>query len=479
VSVSSPPRPPRPSDPVTHGEFDALVEALIEEARQRARRRRRKYGAASLLVAAVGVAAFIGFGGRGGGAGNAALSRARGAQSPAASEQPTPLAALPPGAGTPRAFAFDPRRPLTVYVLTTANFVATNSESKRHDWPQYIARIYKTTDGGAHWRATATRGIGWVGDGPSLVADPRHPGTLYAGTQVAVYKTLDGGRSWRPFNKDLFPAKPRICDGQDPALAKPLTCRNFPAGTPGTPHWNRGNGWVTTLAVDPAHTNVVYAGADAVRRSTDGGRSWRVVFRYDPRGYRWYDHVSALAVARTRPEAIYAIASAFNGRTSRDAIYKSIDAGRTWHATGGPGTGLENPSWDGSLAVDPEHPTTVYASVGSTLLRTSDGGASWEPLTQRLAPRGQTMVISALTVNPQRSETVYASLYFPFDANPTAGGIFKSTNGGDTWTRTFSGVGTALAVDTVRPTTIFAALGGRRDRLARSTDGGHTWATAP
>jgi photosystem II stability/assembly factor-like uncharacterized protein len=417
------------------------------------------------------VAAFIGFGGRGGGAGNAALSRARGAHGPAPSEQPTPLAALPPGAGTPRAFAFDPLRPLTVYVLTTANTIIKNNES--------IARIYKTTDGGAHWRATATKGMGWVGDGPSLVADPWHPGTLYAGTQVAVYKTLDGGRNWRPFNTGLFPAKPRICDGQPQHLATlPAVCKNFPAGTPGTPHWNRGNGWVTTLAVDPAHTNVVFAGADAVRRSADGGHSWRVVFRYDPRRYRWLHHISALAVAPTRPEAIYAIATASDGHTSRDVIYKSTDAGKTWHATGGPGAGIVNPSWDGMLAVDPKHPTTVFASVGSTLLRTTDGGASWEKLTQGLPPPGETTVNSALSVDPQRSGTVYASLYFPFDTSQKAGGIFKSTNSGDTWTQTLSSVGGAVAVDPARPTTIFAALSGRKDRIARSIDSGRTWVTA-
>ena len=58
MTVTAPPRPPRPSDPVTHGEFDALVEALIEEARQRAQRRRRRNAAVVTLVALVGVALF-------------------------------------------------------------------------------------------------------------------------------------------------------------------------------------------------------------------------------------------------------------------------------------------------------------------------------------------------------------------------------------------------------------------------------------
>jgi TolB protein len=58
VTVTAPPRPPRPNDPVTHGEFEALVEALIEEARKRALRRRRRNAGVVTLVALVGVALF-------------------------------------------------------------------------------------------------------------------------------------------------------------------------------------------------------------------------------------------------------------------------------------------------------------------------------------------------------------------------------------------------------------------------------------
>jgi Tol biopolymer transport system component len=58
VTVTAPPRPPRPSDPVTHGEFDALVEALIEEARLRGQRRRRGNAAVVTFISLVGVALF-------------------------------------------------------------------------------------------------------------------------------------------------------------------------------------------------------------------------------------------------------------------------------------------------------------------------------------------------------------------------------------------------------------------------------------
>ena len=338
--------------------------------------------------------------------------------------------------------------------------------------------VFKTTDGGSHWHATATLGTGWVGDVQTLTADPRHPGALYAGTEVAVYKTVDGGRSWRPFNQGLFPPHggQRVC--YRPAGARPY-CVKQPFGTPGTPHFNRGNGWVTAIAVDPANANIVYSGADAVRKSTDGGHSWKSVFQpYAATQYRVAVGISALVIAPTRPEAIYAIANDYGGHTPHNSIYKSTDAGKSWHATGGASSVFTNPdTWGGALAVDPQHPSTVYAAIGRTLVRTTDDGASWQPITQGLPKQ----VVTALTVDTQRSGTVYAGLYPTYKGRviSATGGIYKTTNGGDTWTRAFSGITAgALAVDPARPTTIYAAVHGRKERVARSTDGGRTWRIA-
>ncbi len=76
------------------------------------------------------------------------------------------------------------------------------------------------------------------------------------------------------------------------------------------PRTDRDKGWVTALAVDPANTNIVYAGSDRVSKSTDGGHSWKTVFPPHPTRYP-ADHVSALAIAPTRPETIYAITADF------------------------------------------------------------------------------------------------------------------------------------------------------------------------
>ena len=97
MSVTAPPRPPRPNDPVAREELEALVGALIEEARQRAQRRRRIYGAVAAVVALVGVAVFIVF--------------ERTAQSQTASPSLTARSSVSAATATPRiAFISEPLR---------------------------------------------------------------------------------------------------------------------------------------------------------------------------------------------------------------------------------------------------------------------------------------------------------------------------------------------------------------------------------
>jgi photosystem II stability/assembly factor-like uncharacterized protein len=403
----------------------------------------------ALAIGVVAAAANLAFVAVPGDAGTAALARTGGEQVPAANGESPPLAALPPGAGFPQAFAFDPRRPNIVYVASPHG-------------PDRVY-VYKTTDNGQHWHVTGARGTGWVSDILSLTADPRHPGTLYAGTNTAVYKTVDGGRNWRPFNQGLF----------------------FPPhggffGTPGTTSWNRGNGWVVDVAVDPIHSKVVYAAAGGVRKSADGGHTWKAVFV--PPGK--YSGVSRIAIPPTRPESIYAIAHNLNDAMVGDtAIYKSTDTGRTWQRVGGGSSLPSSCCWDAldALAVDAGTPQTLYAVVGNTVFATTDGGASWNPMMNGLPAND----VTSLAADPRRAGTIYASVFDKLNEvnrNAVHGAIYKTTDAGQTWSKVFSGFGVVrIAVDPKRPSTIYAAGSAGSDRthheprLLRSTDSGRTW----
>ena len=343
-------------------------------------------------------------------------------------------------------FAFDPRNPRIVYVLAVGSPFAGGG-----------SHVFKTIDGGAHWRATANRG--WMGSTEALAADPRHPGTLYAGTERAVYKTVDGGKSWRPYKRGLF--------------------------APPSPYqFNRAKGWVVALAVDPRDTNIVYAGSDRVSKSADGGHRWKTVFPPHLTRYPG-DTVSALAIAPTHPEAIYAITGDFSSPSptparGRTSIYKSTDAGKSWHAT----TVVRGSVAPTALAVDPRHPTTVYAAIGAKVIKTTNAGETWQPIADGLPitdTRGSCHCLSlggvkALAIDPRRTGTVYAAL--------TQGGVYKTTNGGQTWIRSIGDLlfsRYAVAVDPARPATIYAAGEGETGdgpRILRSTNSGQTWTIA-
>jgi photosystem II stability/assembly factor-like uncharacterized protein len=445
VSVTTPPRRPETEHDRDLERRVSDLEALIEEARRRARRRRFGIGAA-LVLAAAGVAGLSGVFGGGGGARATPLAGDSGAKGQ--SSGPTvPLAPLPDH-NEASAFAFDPRHSNVVYVA-----------SRDANGGVYV---FKTTDNGRHWRLTGARGAGWRSDDLSLTADPLHSGTLYAGTDTAVYKTVNGGRSWKPFRQGLFPRPP------------------YPYyGTPGKTDWNRNNGWVLAVAVDPSDRSVVYAAAGGIRKSKDDGHTWERVFK--PK--RW-GMVSRIAIAPTRPEAIYAIAHDATGAT---AIYKSTDAGRTWQITG---SGSSLPSSccgdnEDALAVDPRNPQTLYADVGNTVFATTDGGASWQHMANGLPAHD----VWSLTVNPS-SGTVYASATVGLNhvgqnrVLQPAGAIYETTDGGRTWNEIFTSIGVGpIAVDPARPSTIYASGWGpqpqthnNKMRLLRSTNGGRTWA---
>jgi hypothetical protein len=136
----------------------------------------------------------------------------------------------------------------------------------------------------------------------------------------------------------------------------------------------------------------------------------------------------------------------------------------SWQS-GGPDNGTIT-----AIAVDPVTPTNVFAgtagitSTGGGIFRSTDGGTTWSPSSSGLT----NLNIRALAINPSTPTTVYAG---------TPSGIFKSTNSGASWTASNTGLTTlssfAVAVDPLAPATIYAGTGG--GGVFKSTNGAASW----
>ncbi|MBI5547599.1 MAG: hypothetical protein HY901_27260 [Deltaproteobacteria bacterium] len=216
---------------------------------------------------------------------------------------------------------------------------------------------------------------------------------------------------------------------------------------------------VTASVVDPTHPETVYLG------TAQGG-----VYRSGDRGATWHSmstpiagSINALVLAPGTPSSLFAVTGS--------GLFKSIDQGGSWTEVA---TGLSGS--DASLvalAVAPSTPTTLYAasnvaavSAGVQVLKTTDGGQSWQTLSVASAHA----TVKALAIDPTDAQTVYAG------TSCCGGGLFKTTDGGASWTDVTGGIATKLidviAIDPRASATIWAAT---PQGLYQSVDGAATW----
>jgi photosystem II stability/assembly factor-like uncharacterized protein len=415
MSVVTPQRPPRSDDRTD-------VEALIEEARRRARQRRRWYAACALVATAAGLLGYFGFDQGGGGTSSQARaerpSGGAGARSQGDGASPAVGLSLD-GADVISPLVVDPQRQRTIFAVTYGG-------------------ILKSSDGGRRWRAVNIAPTATVI--ASLVIDPQDPETIYVGTEGGVFKSTDGGATWRPANAGLV-GKETVQERSDPMA-----------------------GVISALVVDESRSGTVYAArATGLFKSTNGGASWRRV------GLR---NVGSVVLDPENPETIYAGALGRAPRGERfrrwtlDGVFKSSDGGSSWRAAGLQG---KNVTW---LALDPEDRNTVYAGtwerkygVGEhRVFKSSDGGSSW-----RSALEGKD--VEGLTFDPQDPDTVYANV-----SDGAVGGfgrIIKSTDGARTWRALDVGQAANLLALHPRNSAMLYALSDTG--LLMSSDAGRSW----
>ncbi len=225
-----------------------------------------------------------------------------------------------------------------------------------------------------------------------------------------------------------------------------------------------------------------------VWRTDDAGVNWRNVSD----GHFSSASVGAIAVADSDPNVVWVgMGSAcIRGNTSQgDGVYRSVDGGRNWSHVGLPEAGQI-----GRIAVHPRDPDVAYAAVlghpfgpnpERGVYRTRDGGASWERV---LFVSDSTGAVD-VAFDPSNPRILYAGMWraerkpWTMISGAEEGGIYKSSDSGDTWVRLEGGlpeglVGkTAVTVSPAKPDRVWVLIEAPDGKggVYRSDDAGESW----
>ena len=154
-----------------------------------------------------------------------------------------------------------------------------------------------------------------------------------------------------------------------------------------------------------------------LRRSTDGGRTWRAT-HFDVTRKNAAENYDVVADPRS-PTTLYAAVDT--------RIFMSSDAGQTWHVFG------QRLPQNGRITSLAAGAGTVYAALGKNgIYESDDGGKAWtRSWPQSGPPPG--LGVSIVATDPARPTTVYASAYYPDPNRDTGTHILRSTHRGHTW----------------------------------------------
>lgn len=252
-------------------------------------------------------------------------------------------------------------------------------------------------------------------------------------------------------------------------------------------------GRVTAVAGHRAQPSTFYFGSTGggVWKSEDYGVTWRNISD----GYFRTGSIGAIRVAESDPNIIY-VGTGSDGIRSNviigKGVYRSTDGGETWAHVG-----LESVGQIGRMIVHPTNPDIVFvAAIGNPfgkgphrgVYRTRDGGRTWE----KVLFVSDSVGFYGLVMEPGNPNVLYASAWraerkpwtIISGARPEAGvGIYKTTDGGETWTRLTNGLPKTmlgkidLSISPANPRRVYALVEAPdpEEGLYRSDDAGQTW----
>jgi len=280
----------------------------------------------------------------------------------------------------------------------------------------------KTTVTTVNYDKSMYEGLTWRSIGPfrggrsaAVTGVPGKPTLFYMGaTGGGVWRTKDGGSTWENISDGFF------------------------------------GGSIGAIAVSEYDNNVIYVGGGEVTirgnvssgygmwKSENAGQTWTSIGLPNSR------HIPRIRIHPKNPDLVYAavLGDLFKSSDER-GVYRSKDGGKTWEKIlfANDGAGAVD------LTFDPNNPRILYASTwkvsrspyglysggeGSALWKSTDGGDNWTEIsTNKGMPKGP-LGISGITVSPINSQRVWAII----EANE--GGVFRSDDGGETWSKTNS-----------------------------------------
>lgn len=309
---------------------------------------------------------------------------------------------------------------------------------------------------------------------------------------VMLAAVVGSASAQRPVSPPANPAAPprlRVASAPQMASVDTALFRGLKYRFVGPPRGGR----VTTVTGVPSQPRTFYMGvaSGGVFRTTDGGENWEPITD----GKVPVGSTGSIAVAESDPNTIYLGTGSDGVRSNVSTgrgVYKTTDGGKTWSFAG-----LYNAGQIAAVRIHPTNPNIVVVAANGDIFkpnsergvfRTTDGGKTWK----------KTLYVSDSTgamdveLHPTNPNIVYAWMSrierkpWSIISGSREGGFYKSTDGGDTWTRQMNGlpsdlIGKAnLAVTAANPNRIYALVEAKPGGgFYRSDDGGTSWTMLP
>ncbi len=205
-------------------------------------------------------------------------------------------------------------------------------------------------------------------------------------------------------------------------------------------------GRIDDFAVVESNPSTVYAGtaSGGIFKTLNGGTTWQAIFDNED-----VSTIGDLAVAPSDPDTVWAGTGESNNRQSSswgNGVYKSTDGGKAWSHMG-----LRETHHIARIVIHPTNPNLLYVAATGRLwgpskergiYKTTDGGKTWTNVLSVNEDTGATDIV----MDPENPDTLYAAMYqrrrtvFGFNGSGPHGGIHKSTDGGVTWKKLINGL---------------------------------------